>query len=403
MRKRLLSFLMAACMALALLPVTALAAGATITDITVTMTEPQVGQTLPRDAKVTSPANLTVTDIKWYDGGKGEVSKNTKMEQGKNYVLYVTVTLASGADASFGARYEVKPTINGEEATLNGNPTQSVTFWTIYYFEKPVEAPPPIVAPAAENYDTFDYRAYANVYPDVKAAYGYNAEKLYAHYVNYGKAEGRVGSFISGSNPKTNAPITAPKADGRFATLLDPLPPTQIRKQPEWSQNQCTSIYEMSNLRLVAEYWFTQAYLKEGFAASEIDPGVISDDGKHTWTNDTVQIPVNALASEVYARVNTIEAAEELKNHPEKNNRWIDEEVYERAMASDTTILTQFNDLRQGKFPAPPADPGTAGNPTVKSVGGFGDVLEQILCGAGRLGGGEGDYQRHRSRQIFSL
>lgn len=39
-----------------------------------------------------------------------------------------------------------------------------------------------------ENYDTFDYRAYANMYPDVKTAYGYNAEKLYAHYVNYGKA-----------------------------------------------------------------------------------------------------------------------------------------------------------------------------------------------------------------------
>lgn len=32
-----------------------------------------------------------------------------------------------------------------------------------------------------ENYDTFDYRAYANVYPDLKMAYGYDAEKLYAH------------------------------------------------------------------------------------------------------------------------------------------------------------------------------------------------------------------------------
>lgn len=64
-----------------------------------------------------------------------------------------------------------------------------------------------------ENYETFDYRAYANMYPDVKAAYGYNAEKLYAHYVNYGKAEGRVGRCISGSNPKTNAATHAYGAD----------------------------------------------------------------------------------------------------------------------------------------------------------------------------------------------
>ena len=44
-------------------------------------------------------------------------------------------------------------------------------------------------AAVEENYDTFDYRAYANIYPDLKAAYGYNAEKLYAHYVNFGKAD----------------------------------------------------------------------------------------------------------------------------------------------------------------------------------------------------------------------
>lgn len=67
-------------------------------------------------------------------------------------------------------------------------------------------------AAAEENYNIFDYRAYANIYPDLKAAYGYDARKLYAHYVNYGRAEGRIGSFISGSNPKTGAPITAPQS-----------------------------------------------------------------------------------------------------------------------------------------------------------------------------------------------
>lgn len=60
---------------------------------------------------------------------------------------------------------------------------------------------------SAENYDTFDFRAYANIYPDLKPAYDYNVKKLCAHYVNYGKAEGRVGAFIFGDNFKTNAPI----------------------------------------------------------------------------------------------------------------------------------------------------------------------------------------------------
>ena len=363
MKKRFLSFLMAACMVFALLPVTARAAGITITDIALTMTEPQVGQTLPRDARVTSPANLTVTDIKWYNGGKGEAPKTTKVELGTTYVVYITVELASGTDAKFGERYEVKPTVNGEEATLSGNPSQSVTFWTTYYFEKPVEAPAPVAAPAVENYDTFDYRAYANIYPDVKAAYGYDAQKLYAHYVNYGKDEGRVGSFISGDNPKTNAPITAPKADGRFATLLDPLPPTQVRKQPEWSQNQCTPISEMSNVRLVAEYWFTQAYLQEAREARDALPsGTIQEDGKNTWLNDTVWFGADAIKNELYARVGAIE-----KGYGD---------AYEAAMASDTTILRQFRDLLAGNFPTPPADPGVAGQKPVATVGGFSDVFE---------------------------
>lgn len=370
MKKRFLSFLMSACMVLALLPVTALAAGTTITDIAVTMTEPQVGQVLPRDAKVTSPANVTVTAIRWYDGRKGEAPKSTKMEQGKNYVVYITVELAPGTDAKFGERYEVKATVNGQEATLDGNPTQSVTFWTIYYVEKPVEAPPPVAAPAAENYDTFDYRAYANIYPDLKAAYGYNAEKLYAHYVNYGKAEGRVGSFISGPNPKTNAPITAPKADGRFATLLDPLPPTVLSQQPDWSQNQCTPITEYSNVRLVAEYWFTEAYMDEAWEAEFINDAGGPESPKQMWLNDTVQIAVRGVAEELSARCGMLEDSPLTDFLREEQP-----ELYKRTMASDTTILRQWSSKYAG-LSTPLANPGTPGNPPVKSVGGFGDVLE---------------------------
>ena len=39
--------------------------------------------------------------------------------------------------------------------------------------------------------ETFDHVYYANLYPDVKAAFGYDAAKLWAHYVHFGVAEGR--------------------------------------------------------------------------------------------------------------------------------------------------------------------------------------------------------------------
>lgn len=45
------------------------------------------------------------------------------------------------------------------------------------------------------NFDMFDWIDYANRYPDVKKAYGYNKEKLYAHYIHYGIAEGRIATF----------------------------------------------------------------------------------------------------------------------------------------------------------------------------------------------------------------
>mgnify|MGYP001151195553 CR=1 FL=1 len=48
---------------------------------------------------------------------------------------------------------------------------------------------------AAESLETFDYETYADTYPDLKAAFGYDATALYNHYMLYGKAEGRVATF----------------------------------------------------------------------------------------------------------------------------------------------------------------------------------------------------------------
>lgn len=45
----------------------------------------------------------------------------------------------------------------------------------------------------------FDAEYYAQMYPDVVAVFGMDADALYQHYINYGRAEGRSGS-ANGSN-----------------------------------------------------------------------------------------------------------------------------------------------------------------------------------------------------------
>lgn len=47
-------------------------------------------------------------------------------------------------------------------------------------------------APKALTKSNFDYKAYADTYPDLKAAFGYDKEALWNHYNNFGKAEGRT-------------------------------------------------------------------------------------------------------------------------------------------------------------------------------------------------------------------
>lgn len=44
--------------------------------------------------------------------------------------------------------------------------------------------------------ETFDYERYANDNPDLLAAYGYDKGKLYQHYQNAGKAEGRLAHTL---------------------------------------------------------------------------------------------------------------------------------------------------------------------------------------------------------------
>lgn len=61
-----------------------------------------------------------------------------------------------------------------------------------------VVIPKQVIYANEENARTFDYRAYAETYPDLFAVFGDDYEALYNHYITVGISEGRVGSFYNG-------------------------------------------------------------------------------------------------------------------------------------------------------------------------------------------------------------
>lgn len=84
---------------------------------------------------------------------------------------------------------------------------------------------------AAESLETFDYEAYADTYPDLKAAFGYDAEALYNHYMHWGKAEGRVAVFTE--ETQMAQPTQAVATTTTTTETLDPLPPLDPAKMPD--------------------------------------------------------------------------------------------------------------------------------------------------------------------------
>lgn len=55
-------------------------------------------------------------------------------------------------------------------------------------------APTTTKTPATTTKEAFDAKFYADTYPDLKAAFGYDETALYNHYIQSGKAEGRIAT-----------------------------------------------------------------------------------------------------------------------------------------------------------------------------------------------------------------
>lgn len=174
---------------------------------------------------------------------------------------------------------------------------------------------------AAECLADFDYQTYADTYPDLKAAFGYDAAALYNHYETNGKAEGRVAVFKEAATAQTDTTTKTTASE-----KLDPLPPLNPSKMPDWFDAR-TPVESMTNARLVAEYNALVPYMEE-----------------HDLSFEGPLSRKEELLSEMNIRLTRYDYYEDYKDaFGEEAAAGIkDDPAYQRAAASDITPLREF-------------------------------------------------------------
>ena len=380
-----------------LMPMTAFAETTNVKKITITMPEPVFGQPLPTIASTPDTANTYVTAVEWVDNKTGIAGTSNRVR--------ITVDIKPGADAKFSSK-AISATINGVSngvmVSSGKNRTETrLTVERFFILQDPGEVAKTAAAQEAAvqsfgktnaaSYDTFDYRAYANVYPDLKATYGYDAQKLYAHYVNYGMAEGRVGTFIdAANNPKTGAPLfgVVPGTVSRNvtsttpaivpATLLDPEAPTDMSKMVYWTTDQRTALEWMSNAKLVAEYYYVNAYMSTGLNAAGMK-FVEAPQMRRRRIYEELHTRAS-IAETIYCYERGIKTGSGYQIKESDYQRALSDPAYKRTMDTDTTILLHWVNRTYTPFPTPPADPGVAGSqsaavPAAGYIDGFDPVF----------------------------
>ena len=158
-------------MVLALLPTAAFAATAEIKTVAVTVSDLVWGKPRPGigSVSVADSANLQVTGITWTTNDDGRANLYNRIQ--------VTVEIKPGVDAKFVKETSIKASINGDSSGMmkkRKSDTQVVLTYTIKLKDPDADAKKAAAEAAAaeavgstdvpESYDTFDYRAYANVY-----------------------------------------------------------------------------------------------------------------------------------------------------------------------------------------------------------------------------------------------
>ncbi len=126
----------------------------------------------------------------------------------------------------------------------------------------------------------FDAEFYAQTYPDVVSAYGTNdADVLYQHYLQYGKAEGRlaVSSELSAQNDQTNSSQQA--TAGYFVQRLEISNETPLTWKTIYTRNNPNGAWQLQwdgdgigegkvcalhNYNLISSYFGTKIICTDG-------------------------------------------------------------------------------------------------------------------------------------------
>ena len=89
------------------------------------------------------------------------------------------------------------PAYKGKEFTGSLTPKENITLKVVGYDKYGTRTPVATMdITAGSYYGTFDAKFYADKYPDLKKAFGYDTDALWNHYVKYGMKEGRQGSAV---------------------------------------------------------------------------------------------------------------------------------------------------------------------------------------------------------------
>ncbi|MDE6591205.1 MAG: S-layer homology domain-containing protein [Oscillospiraceae bacterium] len=229
-KKRLISLLLALCMAFALLPAAAqadpgaaptaadpavLAATPNVLSIKITMTTPEVGKPLPTTAKTSKTANYEVTKVEW----SGQLDGNGNMAYDTVYTAVFTVEIKKGKDTKFStaaAKEFVKnASINGEYKGFTKAEKVSDTMVKLTY-ELPAVKPP---STTISKLDTIHLNKPSVGHAPDESGYTSNSAKIKVTETKWSGAVDNYGLAIAGvAYTYTFTVEIKPEYDLTFAT-----------------------------------------------------------------------------------------------------------------------------------------------------------------------------------------
>lgn len=140
------------------------------------------------------------------------------------------------------------------------------------------------------NFEKFDWIDYANRYPDLKKAFGYNKEALYAHYIHYGIAEGRIATWT-----------------GKYENVNEDILRAYFPNDYKYRVENSTSADEM--LDEIGEGTSTNKNNNSGSSNVTVDENgntiIKTDNGDGTTTETIVDADGNVVQTKTYATGDT--------------------------------------------------------------------------------------------------